>query len=99
MDTNGDGMLTDLELREGLQKYPGGVPAELTEILKNLDVDRSGSIDYSEFVAAAMSRKHYLEESRLLAAFRVFDKDGDGFITKDELGDALGLNVGEHAEQ
>merc|ERR1712097_131961 len=58
---------------------------DLKVILKSLDTDGSGCIEYSEFIAATMDRAAYTQETALWAAFRVFDLDNDGVITKDEL--------------
>ena len=38
-----------------------------------------------EFVAATMNRKKILQASRLEAAFKVFDKNGDGQLNLDEI--------------
>mmetsp|Transcript_14175 Transcript_14175/g.24939 ORF Transcript_14175/g.24939 Transcript_14175/m.24939 type:complete len:109 (-) Transcript_14175:99-425(-) len=61
------------------------MPADFESVLDGLDTDGSGSIDYSEFLASTLSRKQYLKEEAAWAAFRMFDKDGDGQITKEEL--------------
>ena len=67
----------------------GKDPAELDEIvsniMKNVDVSRSGYIDYSEFVAASMSKRKFFSEERLKIGFSLFDKDNFGYITIDEL--------------
>ena len=64
------------------------------EIFNQFDTDGSGEIDYTEFIAATMSSKMYLNEKYLRAAFNMFDKDGSGKITGDEIllllqGDAI----------
>jgi calcium-dependent protein kinase len=50
-----------------------------------MDVDGNGSISYSEFLAASLDKNIYLQEERLWNAFKVFDRDGSGKITADEL--------------
>merc|ERR1712190_401384 len=62
------------------------------EILRICDSNGSGSLDYSEFVAASIDRKTYMTRDVIWAAFRTFDLDGDGKITRDEL--QKGLNGG-----
>lgn len=47
----------------------------------SVDTDKSGFIDYSEFVAAAISEKNATSNDNLLAAFKMFDKDGSGLIS------------------
>lgn len=49
------------------------------------DVDNSGAIDYGEFVAAMLHLNKIQKEDHLFAAFSYFDKDGSGYITRDEL--------------
>lgn len=49
------------------------------------DVDNSGTIDYGEFIAAMLHLHRVDKEDHLCAAFAYFDKDGSGYITKDEL--------------
>ena len=42
-------------------------------------------MDYCEFIAATLERQTYIQEDACWAAFRIFDLDGDGVITKEEL--------------
>lgn len=86
LDKNKDGTLSAAEIREGMLKAKVDLPTDLVEIMKGLDTDGSGNIDYTEFIAATISQKQYLKKEVLWAAFRVFDKDGNGIITKSELG-------------
>lgn len=85
LDKNKDGMLSVTEIREGMIKAKVELPGDLMEIMKQLDTDGSGNIDYTEFIAATISQKQYLKKEVLWAAFRVFDRDGNGVITKQEL--------------
>jgi calcium-dependent protein kinase len=92
LDVNGDGMLTFAELQQGLS---GTSAAELQELWQSIDVDQSGSIDYSEFLAATMDRSIFLQEEKLWAAFSTFDKDGSGKISAEELKAVLGQGAVE----
>mmetsp|Transcript_27553 Transcript_27553/g.64214 ORF Transcript_27553/g.64214 Transcript_27553/m.64214 type:complete len:500 (+) Transcript_27553:23-1522(+) len=90
MDENGDGLLTVKELEEGMHKAGmEEIPPELHEIIKDVDSNGSGTIDYTEFLAATLDRKNYIAEDVCWAAFRVFDKDGSGAISKEELTQVL----------
>ena len=42
------------------------------------DVDKSGTIDYIEFITATMHRHRLEKEENLYKAFQYFDKDGSG---------------------
>jgi Ca2+-binding EF-hand superfamily protein len=55
-----------------------------------VDQDQSGSIDYSEFVIATLNKKKLLSKNNLEVAFKAFDTDGSGTISKDELKLMLG---------
>lgn len=89
LDVNGDGTLTLQELERGLASVDG-LSANVETIMSSMDVDKSGSIDYSEFLAATIDRSIYLQEERLYAAFKTFDIDGSGKISSTELSSVLG---------
>ena len=60
------------------------------------DIDSSGTIDCSEFIAATLHMNKLEREENLVSAFSFFDKDGSGFVTTDELSQAcrgLGVDV------
>jgi len=52
LDKNGDGNITFEELKAGLGHKENS--DTLIELLKGADTDNSGSIDYTEFLAATM---------------------------------------------
>ncbi|CAK0812679.1 unnamed protein product, partial [Prorocentrum cordatum] len=61
------------------------IPSDLGSILKALDTDGSGNIDYTEFIAASITQKQYSQKAVLWAAFRRFDLDGNGLISEKEM--------------
>lgn len=63
---------------------------EIQDILKSIDTDGSGTINYTEFIAATIEKNIYMKEDKLFAAFRMFDQDGSGKISADELRKVLG---------
>jgi len=86
LDSNGDGLLTLSELKGGLsQAGITELPQDLKEILEGIDADGSGVIDYTEFLAATIEKRQYIQEDVCWTAFRVFDVNGDGKITPAEL--------------
>ncbi|CAK8989836.1 unnamed protein product [Durusdinium trenchii] len=103
LDKNGDGLLTHSELKDGLGKAGlKEIPPDLAAIMDGVDADGSGVIDYTEFLAATLDRQQYMKEDVCWAAFRVFDRNGDGHISTQELKqvlqsseveDALGLKA------
>ncbi|KAF1880604.1 hypothetical protein Lal_00011663 [Lupinus albus] len=50
-------------------------------IQKRADIDKSGTIEYGEFLAATLHLNKMEREENLV----YFDKDGSGYITIDEL--------------
>ncbi|EGW12232.1 Calmodulin [Cricetulus griseus] len=59
--------------------------AEFQDMINGVDADGSGTADFPEFLtpmARKMKDTDYEEEIR--KAFRVFDKDGDGYISAAE---------------
>lgn len=97
-DADNDGKITTKELGTVMEKL-GQIPSEqdLQEMIKEVDQDGNGSIDFEEFLIL-MCRKmqDHDSEEEMLEAFKVFDKDGNGYIGKsdfklvmNQLGDPL----------
>lgn len=64
---------------------------QVDQMFNAVDVDGSGTLDYTEFVMATMNEKDLITNERLKAAFRLFDKDGNGTISPEEIKEVLGL--------
>jgi len=70
---------------------------EVDEMFSKVDVDESGAIDYSEFVVASMNEKNLLSNNKLQSAFKMFDKDGGGSISTEEIKQVL--SFGQNLEE
>ena len=86
-DTNGDGKIHGIELGPlmvslGLETSAREVKAFLTSV----DTDRNGSIDFEEFTAMMVKK---VKQRPLKVAFSVMDRNGDGYVTKDEFRQAV----------
>jgi len=84
-DADGSGVISVEELGHVMRSL-GQSPneTELRDMIKEVDVDLSGSIDFEEFKALIVSKQGD-RKSRLKLAFSVFDEDGSGQITANEL--------------
>ena len=64
-------------------------------MINEVDADGNGTIDFPEFLSLmARKMKDTDTEEELLEAFKVFDRDGNGFITSHELRYVM-TNLGE----
>ncbi|CAD8049153.1 unnamed protein product [Paramecium primaurelia] len=93
LDENNDGFLSKDELLKGyiqIQTDSKLAEDEVERILQMIDINRSGQIDFSEFCMAAMNQEKLLSVQRVEQAFKIFDQNGDGFISKQELEAIMG---------
>eukprot|EP00919_Chromeraceae_sp_WS-2016_P039003 GHVR01093141.1.p1 GENE.GHVR01093141.1~~GHVR01093141.1.p1 ORF type:complete len:523 (+),score=141.90 GHVR01093141.1:84-1652(+) len=94
LDVNGDGMLSKDEIITGWKKLFGESELseqDLMEIFESADSDKSGSIDYTEFLVATLDRKSMCSQEKLEAAFKTFDTDNSGKISQKELAQVFGV--------
>ncbi|CAB9511942.1 MAP kinase-activated protein kinase 2 (Fragment) [Seminavis robusta] len=91
LDTNCDGKLTKEEVITGYFDYYGLMltDEEVDQMFQQINYAGTGAISYSEFVVAAMFEKNLLDNSKLQAAFAMFDSDGDGVISLDNFKSVL----------
>ncbi|OWF56442.1 Calmodulin-2 [Mizuhopecten yessoensis] len=95
-DGNGDGVISEKELGTVLRSLGENLSDnDLHDMMLEVDEDGNGEIDFQEFLSM-MSRRMKDRGSKddLREAFRVFDLDGDGFITANELRHAM-TSMGE----
>jgi len=94
LDDNGDGKLSKIEILSGYEEHFGKHldEDELDRLFDSVDIDKSGFIDYSEFIMATMNEKKNVSEDKLRSAFKIFDQDGNGTITHQEIKSVLGAS-------
>ena len=87
LDKDGNGTLSRQEIVEGMGLFSRatGLDQEIDRIMQHVDIDGSGEIDYTEFITATLNRSRLLSKERLEIAFKLYDTDNSGTITKDEL--------------
>ncbi|XP_052105302.1 calmodulin-beta-like isoform X3 [Mytilus californianus] len=96
-DKDHDGVISTHKLGVILRSL-GHNPTELEiqEMIDEVDHDRTGSVEFEDFLEVVMS-KDLDEEDHELAlkeAFKMFDRDGNGYIDADELRLCM-MNLGE----
>lgn len=84
IDKNNDGRLSHEEIINGYKEL--GLPiSHAEEIIKNIDTDQSGIIEYSEFITASQNWKNVFEKDDLEKTFKTYDIGGDGNLSLTEL--------------
>lgn len=102
IDTDGNGILSRAELIQGFAQLHSGevddIEAEVDKIMEQVDIDKSGEISYTEFVAATMQKNVLLSKQKLKTAFEMFDVDKSGTIEAHELKAILGKSCNYNDE-
>lgn len=105
IDTDRSGLIDDNEFMTAIKKLELGLSdEEILKVSAALDSDHSGKIDYKEFADAFKVKESknaghniiqqitnvlYQHRMQLRSAFRMFDANNDGKISKDEFLNAL----------
>ena len=69
------------------------VEKEARAFFMSVDTDGNGSIDFGEWCAATINKRSLLNETNLRTALSLFDKDGGGTISADEVAQILGHSL------
>ena len=90
IDINNDGKVQEKEfvnhLKELIEKTGENVDTNfLKKLFKIIDTDKSGFIEYSEFLASAVDREQIINEQTLKESFDFFDKGNNGLINLSDL--------------
>ena len=95
IDINKDGEISKEELIKCLEKlYPYQEAVEKAEnIFKEIDFNNDGCINFSEFLTANFKKEKLLSEKALKKAFNLFDIDGNGYITLEELKESMPVEI------
>ncbi|ORX46319.1 calmodulin [Hesseltinella vesiculosa] len=99
-DRDKNGFIDTKELgavMQSLQMNPSD--AELRDMINEADADGNGTMDFSEFLSLMARKQRDTDTTQeLRQAFQVFDKDGNNYISKDELRQVMD-SVGEKLTQ
>ena len=95
IDVDKDGEISKDELIKCLESIYPSQEAKLraNAIFKEIDFNNDGSINFSEFLTVNIQKEKLLNEETLDKAFRMFDLDGNGYITIDELKKTMPLEI------
>ncbi|CAG2241634.1 CALM [Mytilus edulis] len=93
-DKDGDGTITIKEL-DTVMRSLGQNPTEneVKEMVQKVDTDGNGTIEFPEFLQMATDMMKSVDlADEVRDAFRLFDKNGDGYVTAPELKTILSNN-------
>jgi len=94
-DRDNDGRITRSEIVALIESLEGDPNCpQVQELIEASERNGKGSIDQSEFMALWISFKAKVgdegeTEADIKTAFKAYDLDGDGYITKDEMVEAI----------
>ncbi|KAL9450822.1 hypothetical protein AB3S75_012541 [Citrus x aurantiifolia] len=96
LDRDGDGCITIEELAVAIKSLDQNpTEEELRNMISEVDVNGNGTIEFGEFLnLMARKMKENEAQEELKEAFKVFDKDQDGYISPNELRHVM-MNIGE----
>jgi calcium-dependent protein kinase len=94
-DVNKDGEISRQELIECLSAcYPyQEAVRRANQIFNEIDFNNDGNINFSEFLTANFKKEKLLSEDVLEKTFKLFDIDGNGYITLDELKESMPIEI------
>lgn len=104
-DKNRDGVITLKEAKSGIEYLKKNNRKDLTkwgdkieQLFSDLDLDKNGLINYSEFLAASIDHKIMLTKDIMFQAFKAFDASGKGEISLENVVSIVRPNTKEDLE-
>ena len=93
IDLNMDGKLSREELYTAYKEAKIDISKEeLSKIIKFMDFDGNGYIEYEEFIRVTLPKEQLFTDINLKNAFEMFDKDKNGTISVDEIIEVIGID-------
>lgn len=90
LDKDSTGNVDAEELSKALRNAKFVISEEqIDAIIKEVDDANNNTINYTEFLAATVKARKYLNDNRLMMLFKEFDTDDTGYITKENLEEAF----------
>lgn len=88
-----DGEISLAEFKEAFSEHYDYTDEELEVLFEGIDIDGTGKVHYSEFLAATIEAHGSIDEERLAEAFDRIDSDDTGYITTSDLKEFLGEDI------
>eukprot|EP00927_Polykrikos_kofoidii_P061236 TRINITY_DN5609_c0_g1_i1.p1 TRINITY_DN5609_c0_g1~~TRINITY_DN5609_c0_g1_i1.p1 ORF type:complete len:653 (-),score=115.76 TRINITY_DN5609_c0_g1_i1:108-2066(-) len=89
LDRDFDGLLLPRDLRKALVETCGKVPPNLSAMMRSLDSEGVGVLEFTAFAAALIDKRFYQEVNACRDAFDTIDADGDGLLSPEEIAHVL----------
>jgi calmodulin len=98
--TDGDGVVTPRDLHKETYFLNGlllseGEKAELRTTINEVNANGNGAITFLEYLIMMIRRVRGTTSEEIKESFKVFDKDGNGYISAAELRHGM-INLGRH---
>ena len=97
MDLKKNGTISLEEFRQVMSTTTTTTEEAVDKLFADVDLDQTGMIKYSEFLAACLQESLYLEDDRVVDAFNKLDVDHSGKITRANLKTVLGDDLDDSA--
>ena len=99
LDKDRNGYLDYTEINQGLiEAGYSHSNEEIRSIIANSDITSKGRVGYSEFLAGTINYRTMVDEDMMRCVFAMFDIDNSGFVTEDNLMDAM-IRLGKEVTQ
>lgn len=89
MDTNGNGKITRAEISAAVNRsrWWWDPEVDVWSLVKTADLDHTGGLNYTEFVAACLYANHSSLEELVRASFTALDSNRDGLVRLSDIRD------------
>ena len=99
LDENSDGVLSIDKKKKGVEQSKFGTKRDnIVKIFEEMDIDKNGLINYTEFISALMDYEK-IKENQILECFNSYDADDSGKISFKEFCDMIKPETEEEKQE
>lgn len=100
MDTDHDGQLDREEIVAAFDTLnkDKDVRLNVEELFRQIDVNKTNRVDFTEFLLATVNYKQDIHEKELRQIFNSIDRDKSGFLTREEVAQFFSLSGPQHEQ-